>query len=97
MALFLRKIFSYLWAMEKHLDHKGAWKDFWGWIKAQEKWKEIPRQGRYGKLYLYKTAANMEADGKDNHPIVGPRNIQNILNHHAPDRYDVDVVFKLKQ
>ena len=79
--------------MNKQVDHVAAWKDFFSWIKQQEKWKDIPRKGRYGKLYLYKTSANIEKTGKDGKPMVGPINVQNILEHHAPHRYEVRTRF----
>lgn len=82
--------------MKKHLDFIEAWDDFWLWIKAdEERWKAIPRKGKYGKLYLYKTKVNIEKRGEPGRPLVGPMNVQNILQHHAPDRYKMEAYFIL--
>lgn len=82
--------------MKKYLDYIAAWEDFWLWIKSNEEvWKQIPRKGKYGKLYLYKTKANIEKRADPGRPIVGPMNVYNILHHHAPERYKMEAHFIL--
>lgn len=64
--------------MTRQLTHTEAWEDFWKWIRAQERWKDIPR---LQKQYMYKAA---EAYRKSS---LGPERIRKILTAHAPDRY----------
>jgi hypothetical protein len=71
-------------AMERQIDIKRAWPDFWQWIRTQPKWAEL---GRQQKHYLY-TAEYAFRAGK-----LGNERVKRLLGLYAPDRYEFrDVV-----
>lgn len=70
--------------MERQIDIKRAWPDFWLWIKQQPKWAEL---GRQQKHYLY-TAEYAFRAGK-----LGNERVKRLLGLYASDRYEFrDVV-----
>jgi len=72
--------------MKITLTHLEAWDDFWKWIRKQPKWKDIPRTGKYGKQYMYKTQKAWKEGG------LGIDRVSAILSLHAKDRYDFVVM-----
>ena len=70
--------------MERQIDIKRAWPDFWQWIRTQPKWAGL---GRQQKHYLY-TAEYAFRAGK-----LGNERVKRLLGLYASDRYEFrDVV-----
>lgn len=68
------------------MTHVEAWDDFWTWVRKQPHWKDIPRTGKYGKQYMYKTDKSRHEEG------VGIDRVSAILSLHAKGRYNLVII-----
>lgn len=72
--------------MEKDMDHLHAWADFWNAKKSLESWKSKTRAQK---------APAYVANQKRNKGL-GPVRVKRLLELYAPDRYEIDIVFKIR-
>lgn len=73
--------------MEKQLTPEEAFYDFWNWFKSSEGWSELSRAEKH-YIYVAKYAYDK---GK-----LGYTRVKNILEKHAPDRYEFRRIVILK-
>lgn len=73
--------------MEKHLTHLEAWKDFWDNKKDLPNWKN---KARAQKAPAY--VANQHRNKG-----LGPVRVKRLLELYAPERYEIDIVFKKRE
>jgi hypothetical protein len=74
--------------MEILKDHMAAWKDFWENKKNLEGWTSRSREER-AQAYVANQAYNNDH--------LGPVRVKRMLELYAPDRYEIGIVFKIKE
>ena len=74
--------------MEKHMTHTDAWKDFWENKKGLPNWKNKTREEK-APAYVASQAYKQDK--------IGPVRVKRLLELYAPERYEIDITFKLKQ
>jgi len=74
--------------MEKHMTHRQAWEDFWKVKKDLPNWKDKTRAQKAPAYVANQAYANDH---------LGPVRVKRLLELYAPERYEIDIVFKKRE